>query len=56
MPPVTEEGKTGQIKFLKANKYGLESWTGILEWSLEVDLNNSIYTLITCSFIETLTF
>ena len=39
MPLVTEEGKTGQIKSLKANekhirhsiKYGLESWTGVLE-------------------------
>ena len=64
MPSVTEEGKTGQIKSLKANekhirhsiKYGLESWTGVLEWSLEVDFSNSIYTLITGCFIETLTF
>ena len=64
MPPVTEEGKTGQIKSLKANekhirhsiKYGLESWTEVLEWSLEVNLSNSIYTLMTGSFIETLTF
>ena len=51
MPSVTG-GQTGQIKSLKTNekyirhsiKYGLESWTRVWEWSLEVDLNNSIYT------------
>ena len=63
MPSVTG-GKTGQIKLLKTKekyirqgiKYGLESWTRVLECSLDVDLSNSIYTLITGSFIETLTF
>ena len=41
MPSVTEEGKTGQIKSLKANKkhirhsikYGLESWSRVLKWT-----------------------